>query len=203
MAAPWVPAWAPAWLSGLSARRGTYRIATSRSGSNRTTRAPRLRPPLLRTDVPWVPATTWALVSPMPGPTGKPLPKTMPPQPNPWILRVSAAAAWTPGVLTELGSGWADGPTGSNPEKDEGKLTPAIIVSTLARNAGGRGAIRSSARSTADRWIAADSGGLGIRARLSPRNQETDNTASAEKIAPAKLSIRLPRGWASSRRRIG
>ena len=39
----------------------------------------------------------------------------MPPQPNPCTFSVSAAAAWTPGVLIELGSGWADGPTGSSP----------------------------------------------------------------------------------------
>src|SRR5207253_2408009 len=110
-------------------------MATSRSGSKSTTRALRLRPAGLRTVVPWVPATTWAFVSTMPGPTGKPLPKTMPPQPNPWIFSVSSAAARTPGVFAVAGRGRADGATGSSPENAAGKLTPAMIVANPVADA--------------------------------------------------------------------
>src|ERR1700682_660655 len=60
-----------------------------------------------------------------------------------------------------------------------------MMASTRERKPGGRGAIASSARSTADRWIALESAGVGKRARLSPRNQETESTARAEKMAPA------------------
>src|SRR5205085_4744092 len=98
---------------------------------------------------------------------------------------VSSAAARTPGVLALAGSGKEDGAGGSSPENAAGKLTPAMIVATRAKNAGGRGAMASSVRSTADRLMAADSCGLGIRPRLSPRNHDTDRTASAEKTAPA------------------
>src|SRR5438128_1870007 len=178
-------------------------MATSRPGSNNTTRALRLRPALFRTVVPWVPATTWALVSTMLGATGKPLPKTIPPQPNPWIFRVSAWAACTPGVLIELGNGCGDGATGSSPEKADGKLTPAMMVCTLARKPGGRGAMASRVRKMVDRWMAVEICGLGTRARLRPRNQDTERTAMAEKAAPPRLSIRPVCGRASSRRRIG
>src|SRR5438046_9422093 len=178
-------------------------MATSRWESNRTTRALKLRPALLRTVVPCVPATTVALVSTMVGPTGKPLPKTIPPQPNPWILRVAASAACTPGVLIELGNGCGEGAAGSSPEKAAGKFTPAMIAATRARKPGGRGAMASRVRRTADRWMALETCGLGTRARLRPRNQETDRTATVEKIAPPRLSIRPDWGCAIRRRRIG
>jgi len=78
-----------------------------------------------------------------------------------------------------------------------------MIASTLARKAGGRGAMASNRRRIADRWMALDSCWLGSRARLSPRNQETESTASVEKTAPATLSIRPLCGRASSRSRTG
>src|SRR5919201_4866082 len=138
----------------------------------------------------------------MPGPTGKPLRKTIPPQPKPCTFRVSEAAARIPGVLTEAGKGSADG-VGSSPENAEGKLTPAMIALTRARKAGGRGAMLSSVRRMVDRWMAADNAGLGTRARLRPKNHETERTATAEKMAPMTLSIRPLLGRASSRRRMG
>ena len=137
------------------------------------------------------------------GPTGKPLPKTIPPQPKPWTFRVSAWAACTPGVLIELGNGCAEGLTGSSPEKAAGKLTPAMIADTLARKPGGRGAMASRVRKIADRWMALEICGLGTRARLRPRNHDTDRTAMVEKTAPPTLSIRPDWGRATRRRRIG
>src|SRR5260370_17118025 len=109
-------------------------MATSRPGPKSTTGAARLRPLGFSTVVPWVPATTWAFVSTMPGPTGKPLPNTMPPQPNPRIFNVSAAEALIPTVSTEAGSGRGDGATGSRPAKAAGKFTPAMIASTRPTN---------------------------------------------------------------------
>ena len=106
-------------------------------------------------------------------------------------------------MSTEVGNAWGEGLSGSNPEKTGAKLTPAMMASTRARKPGGRGATLSSARSTAERWMALESCGLGNRARLSPRNQDTESTASAEKMAPATLSIRPLCGCANSRRRMG
>src|SRR5260370_35395049 len=114
-------------------------MATSRPGPKSTTGAARLRPLGFSTVVPWVPATTWAFVSTMPGPTGKPLPNTMPPQPNPRIFNVSAAEALIPTVSTEAGRGRGDGAPGSRPAKAAGKLTPAIVASPRARKPGGVG----------------------------------------------------------------
>ena len=108
-----------------------------------------------------------------------------------------------PGVLTEAGSGWGDGAIGSNPANAAGKLTPAMIASTRARKAGGLGNTESRVRRMADRWIALATWGVGTRARLSPRNQETESSARAENTAPAMLSIRPLCGRASSRRRMG
>src|SRR2546421_1149224 len=168
-------------------------METSGAGSKSTTRAARLLPVSFWTVVRRVPAPTWALVRTMPGQTGKPLPKTMPPQPKPCTFNVSDAAARMPAVFTEAGSGRAEG-VGSKPENADGKLTPAMMPATRARKPGGRGAIPSRDRRMLDRWMAADKAGLGTRARLSPKNQETEITASAEKIAPTTLSIRPLRG---------
>src|SRR2546422_11160278 len=103
----------------------------------------------------------------MVAPPGNPPPKTTPPQPNPWIFKVSACAACTPGVLIELGSGWGDGASGSSPEKADGKLTPAMIAATRARKPGGRGAMAARVRKAADRWMALETCGLGT-----PRSPE-------------------------------
>src|SRR5947207_14639226 len=95
-----------------------------------------------------------------------------------------------PGVLTEAGRGWGDGAIGSNPANAAGKLTPAMIASTRARKAGGLGNTESTLRRIADRCIALATWGVGTRARLSPRNQESDTSASAVRTAPAMLSVR-------------
>src|ERR1700694_4655747 len=170
-------------------------MATSRSGSKSTTRAARLRPVGLMTVVPWVPATTWALVSTRPGPTGKPLPKTMPPQPRPRIFKVSEAAAWMPAVLTESGSGSGDGATGSSPAKAAGKLTPAMIASTRARKAGGLGNTESRVRRMADRWMALATRVRGTPLQPQPQKpgdgeqcQRRENGAS-ETVDPAALGV--------------
>src|SRR2546421_1198002 len=102
-----------------------------------------------------------------------------------------------------LGEGWGGGITGSCPETGAGMLSPLAIAATRARKPGGRGAMASRVRKTADRWMALEICGLGTRARLRPRNQETDRTAMVEKIAPPKLSIRPDWGCAIRRRRIG
>src|ERR1700730_13282799 len=127
----------------------------------------------------------------------------MPPQPRPRIFRVSEAAALIPGVLTEAGSGRGDGAIGSSLANAAEKLTPETIVSTRARKAGGLGNTESSVRRMADRWMALATWGVGPPLRLSPRNQDTESSATAEKEAPALLSIWLFSGSASSRSRIG
>src|ERR1700674_2031711 len=87
--------------------------------------------------------TTCALVTTEPLPTGNPLPVTMPPHPRLETLTTVCAARFTPGVSTEVGRGCAPGRSGSRPTNAGGNCTPASTCCTLARNAGGLGAIES------------------------------------------------------------
>src|SRR5207247_10168600 len=128
----------------------------------------------------------------------------MPPQPTLETLTTTSAVCFTPGVSTDAGMGNALGrPLGSRPANTGGNCTPARTWATLARNAGGRGAIVSRPRSNTERWICCAISGLGPREKLRPRNQHMINTATADSAAPVTESVDVWTPVIRMLRRIG
>ena len=161
-------------------------MATSTLGSSSTTRAVRT---LRREGRPtWLyePATTWALVSIRSSPTGQAEPATAPsgpPQPYAITRETSAAAARTPAVSALAGSG-SSGRSGIRLAKGLGNSAFCRNCCTLARKAGGSGAMVSRARSIADPLIWPLTTPRELLAKVKPRNQ-------AMKSTPTQL-VKLP-----------
>ena len=77
-------------------------------------------------------------------------PASAPPHPNAITFDVTVVAVRMPGVSTSGGMVAGAGPIGAIPEKGLGKLLLRSAFSSVARKPGGRGAMPSSAFSTAE-----------------------------------------------------
>ena len=136
------------------------------------------------------PATTWALVSIRSCPTGQAEPARAPPgPPQPYAItrETSASAVRTPAVSVLAGRG-SSGRVGERPVKGLGSSLFWRNSWTLARKAGGSGAMSSRPRSIAELSIWLPSTVRELLTNVKPRNQAMKSTPRQLVKVPATES---------------